>query len=277
MVIDIDLREPFAHARERALPSGGVYIVNTSGDYLVRPDPSRDFGLPLGATSRLQDDFPAVAGMLARGTTAPQVVQNLSGAEFGAALAGVRLAEGPQVFVVEAVPYADLVPMLTIVRNSTLAAVLMAVIGAVLLAIVLARSLIRPLTQVTAAVESFGHGEPLSLPTRSSGEIGTLARAFDRVAAEVREKTTSLETEIAERRRLFASSLDLILIADREGAFIEVSPSVEAILGYRAEEMIGRNAATFVHPGDVERARNEVRAASRRPRHAKLRLPLCSP
>ena len=261
VVIDIDLRGPFAHVRERVLPGGGVYIVNTSGDYLVRPDPARESGLPLGATSRLQDDFPAVAGMLARGETAPQVVQKHGGAEFGAALAGVRLAEGPQVFVVEAVPYADLVPMLTIVRNSTLEAVLMAVIGAVLLAIVLARSLTRPLTQVTAAIENFGHGEPLSLPTRSSGEIGTLARAFDRVAAEVREKTASLETEIAERRRLFASSLDLIMIADREGTFIDISPSAEAILGYRPEEMIGRNAATFVHPGDLERGREEMRAA----------------
>ncbi|HWX64647.1 ATP-binding protein [Bradyrhizobium sp.] len=263
VVIDIDLREPFARARERALPGGEVYVVNASGDYLVRPNPAREFGSTLGATSRLPDDFPALADMLARGKTAPQLVQKHSGAEFGAALAGVRLAEGPQVFVVEAMPYADLAPTLTIVRNSTLAAVLMAAIGAVLLAIVLARSLTRPLTQMTAAIESFGHGEPLSLPTRSSGEIGTLARAFDRVAAEVREKTASLETEIAERRRLFASSLDLILIADREGTFIDISPSAEAILGYRPEEMIGRNGAVFVHPGDVERTRNEMRAASR--------------
>jgi PAS domain S-box-containing protein len=262
VVIDIDLREPFARARERALSGGEVHIVNANGDYLVRPDPAREFGSTLSATSRLQDDFPALAEMLAGGTTA-QVVQKHSGAKFGAAVAGVRLAEGPQVFVIEAMPYTDLVPTLTIVRNSTLAAVPMAAIGAVLLAIVLARSLTRPLTQMTAAIESFGHGEPLSLPTRSSGEIGTLARAFDRVAAEVRDKTASLETEIAERRRLFASSLDLILIADREGIFIDISPSAEAILGYRPEEMIGRNGAAFVHPADVERTRNEMRAAYR--------------
>jgi PAS domain S-box-containing protein len=261
VVIDIDLRGPFARAREDARPGGAVYIVNTSGDYLVHPDPAREFGFQLGAPSRLQDDFPALAGMLASGKAAPQVVEEHSGAEFGAALAGVRLAEGPQVFVVEAVPYADLAATVTTVRNSTVAAVLVAAIGAVLLAIVLARSLTRPLTQVTAAIDSFGRGEPLSLPTRSSGEIGALARAFDRMAAEVREKTASLETEIAERRRLFASSLDLILIADRESTFIDISPSAEAILGYRPEEMIGRNGAAFMHPGDLERAREEMRAA----------------
>ena len=263
VVIDIDLREPF-RARANAPYQVAKFMSSTPAAIIwfvpIRP---ANFGSTLGATSRLQDDFPALADMLARGKTAPQVVQKHSGAEFGAALAGVRLAEGPQVFVVEAMPYADLAPTLTIVRNSTLAAVLMAAIGAVLLAIVLARSLTRPLTQMTAAIESFGHGEPLSLPTRSSGEIGTLARAFDRVAAEVREKTASLETEIAERRRLFASSLDLILIADREGTFIDISPSAEAILGYRPEEMIGRNGAVFVHPGDLEQTRDEMRAASR--------------
>ena len=261
VVIDIDLRGPFAHVRENARPGSAVYIINSNGDYLVHPDPAREFGFQLGAPSRLQDDFPTLGGMLARGKAAPQVVQEHSGAQVGAALAGARLAEGPQLFVVEAVPYADLATTLITVRNSTVAAVLVAAIGAVLLAIVLARSLTRRLTQMTAAIDSFGRGEPLSLPTRSSGEIGALARAFDRMAAEVREKTVSLETEIVERRRLFASSLDLILIVDREGAVIDISPSAEAILGYRPEQMIGRKGAALLHPGDLERARGEMRAA----------------
>jgi PAS domain S-box-containing protein len=261
VVIDIDLRGPFARVRESARPGGAVYIVNSNGDYLVHPDPAREFGFQLGVPSRLQDDFPKLGGMLARGNAAPQVVQERGGAEFGAALAGAWLAEGPQVFVVEAVPYADLTTTLTTVRNSTMAAVLVAAIGAVLLAIVLARSLTRPLTQMTAAIDSFGRGEPLSLPTRSGGEIGVLARAFDRMAAEVREKTVSLETEIVERRRLFASSLDLILIVDREGIVVDISPSAEAILGYRPEEMIGCKGAALLHPGDLERARKEMRTA----------------
>jgi len=115
---------------------------------------------------------------------------------------------------------------------------------------------------VTAAIDSFGRGEPLSLPTRSSGEIGALARAFDRMAARgATKKTASLETEIAERRRLFASSLDLILIADRESTFIDISPSAEAILGYRPEED-DRPQWCSVHASRRPRAaREEMRAA----------------
>jgi PAS domain S-box-containing protein len=260
VVMDVDLRGPFARVRDGARPGGAVYIVNSNGDYLVHPDPAREFGFQLGAPSRLQDDFPNLGGMLAGGKAAAQVVEERGGAEFGAAVAGVRLAQGPQLFVVEAVPYADLATTLITVRNSTVAAVLVAAIGAVLLAIVLARSLTRPLTQMTAAIDSFGRGEPLSLPTRSSGEIGVLARAFDRMAAEVREKTASLETEIVERRRLFARSLDLILIVDHKGFVIDISPSAEAILGYRPEEIIGSKGTALLDPGDLERAREEMRA-----------------
>jgi PAS domain S-box-containing protein len=73
----------------------------------------------------------------------------------------------------------------------------------------------------------------------------------------------SLETETEERRRVFETSLDLILITDRRGTLIRVSPSSTAILGYRPEEMIGRSAAEFIHADDLEPTRNEMRSARR--------------
>jgi len=63
--------------------------------------------------------------------------------------------------------------------------------------------------------------------------------------------------------RLFDTSLDLILVTDRRGQFIEVSPSSDAILGYRPEEMTGRTGAAFLHPEDLEGTRNEMRRARR--------------
>src|SRR5262249_31249908 len=45
--------------------------------------------------------------------------------------------------------------------------------------------------------------------------------------------------------------------------------SAEAILGYRPEEMLGRNGIEFIHPDDLEQARQEMRAARR---GEKLRL-----
>jgi len=64
-------------------------------------------------------------------------------------------------------------------------------------------------------------------------------------------------------RRLVDTSLDLILVTDRRGQIIEVSPSSTAILGYRPEEMRGRTGAAFLHPDDVEGTRDETRRMRR--------------
>ena len=64
-------------------------------------------------------------------------------------------------------------------------------------------------------------------------------------------------------QRIFETSLDLILVVDRGGSFIRVSPSSAAILGHDPARMVGRSAAEFVHPDDLENTRNEMRLARR--------------
>src|SRR5712691_9614844 len=71
------------------------------------------------------------------------------------------------------------------------------------------------------------------------------------------------ELEIARtiNQRIFETSLDLILVVDRKGTFIRISPSVEAILGYRPTELIGRSARQILYPEDLDNTRNEMRLA----------------
>lgn len=52
-------------------------------------------------------------------------------------------------------------------------------------------------------------------------------------------------------RALIENALDLIAILDREGVMLYVSPSVERVLGYQPENMIGRNLFALVHPDDL--------------------------
>ena len=80
----------------------------------------------------------------------------------------------------------------------------------------------------------------------------------------------SLETEqeksrlaAEQHRRIFDTSLDLILITDKRGRFIQVSPSSMPLLGYRPEEMIGRIGAEFIFSQDLDRTRQEMRLARR--------------
>lgn len=60
---------------------------------------------------------------------------------------------------------------------------------------------------------------------------------------------------------VFATSIDLILVCNRQGVFQRVSPSSKFILGYEPEEMVGHAAPDFLYPADLESTRQEMRAA----------------
>lgn len=80
---------------------------------------------------------------------------------------------------------------------------------------------------------------------------------------ELRQKSEALAREIEERRRLFETSLDLILVTDSRGNFTQVSPSALTTIGYRPDEMVGHSGSEFIYPLDLEPTRDEMRLARR--------------
>jgi PAS domain S-box-containing protein len=56
-------------------------------------------------------------------------------------------------------------------------------------------------------------------------------------------------------RLLIENASDLITVLNAQGIMQYQSPSVERILGYKPEELIGRNGFEFVHPDDIPKAR----------------------
>lgn len=103
----------------------------------------------------------------------------------------------------------------------------------------------------------------------AAGLVATLAIAFALVIREIylsaiaRDSHLASTHELALLRSIFETSLDLILVTDRRGKFVRVSPSAETILGYRPEEMVGHIGIDFIHPDDLESTRNEMRLARR--------------
>src|SRR4051794_35161586 len=155
MIISVDMRPAFAQIRAAPATGGLSYVVNDSGDYLVHPDPAREFGFEYARPSHIQDDLPAFSRILAADDAAPRVIEDKSGKRFGIGVEFVRLADGPKVAVIQAVPYAVLMAATTAVRDSSLMGGAVAAFAALLLALVVARSLTRPLVQMTRAVEGF--------------------------------------------------------------------------------------------------------------------------
>ncbi|MDH2345212.1 PAS domain S-box protein [Bradyrhizobium sp. SSUT18] len=111
-------------------------------------------------------------------------------------------------------------------------------------------------------------GRPLDVvlnisPLKSAnGEIiGASKIAHD--ITEEKQSREKLRREVEERQRIFETSQDLILVTDGFGNFIQVSPSVKTILGLSPDDMIGHSATEFIHPDDLQKTRDEMRAARR--------------
>ena len=88
---------------------------------------------------------------------------------------------------------------------------------------------------------------------------------FNRLFGALRQSPGTARTvEIDEGRHIFDTSPDVIVVTDIQGNIVRINPSCEEILGYRPEEMTGRNAQAFIYPGDLDSTRNQMRALRRR-------------
>jgi PAS domain S-box-containing protein len=248
VIINIDLRPAFDRIRSAGRDGGHVYVVNAQGDYLVHPDPLREFGFETGRPDRMQDDFPEFAQLLGQNETAPRILKNRAGDDFGVGWQTVRLADGPRTAVIETVPYAELMAAVIAVRNSSLLAGLTAALGAIVLAVLLARSLAKPLVQMTRAVEGFARDEPTAIPTDAAGEIGLLAQAFARMAGEVRDKTTALLDSERMARGITDTALDAFVQMNQSGIIIDWNPQAQAVLGWSRDQAIGKVLGDLIVP-----------------------------
>ena len=72
-----------------------------------------------------------------------------------------------------------------------------------------------------------------------------------------------------ESERLFYSliqnSSDIITVVKEDGIISYESPSLERVLGYAPDELIGRNAFELVHPDDVQKVRDAFVEVIRNP------------
>jgi PAS domain S-box-containing protein len=235
VIINVDMRPSFDKLRTSVQPPGYLLVVNARGDYLVHPDRGREFGFDLGKPYRLQDEFADLSPSLTARDPEPRVVRDGAGAEYAAAMAKVTLAGGPVVTVVDIVPYADILASFDAVRDASLVGGLAAVLFAVALAVILSRSLARPLARMTAAVEAFGRGEAVAVPTRAGGEIGALARAFARMSADMTEKTATIRHNAEIFDSIMSGMADCVLLIDENLNSVFANPAARAYLGPLAE------------------------------------------
>jgi PAS domain S-box-containing protein len=90
-----------------------------------------------------------------------------------------------------------------------------------------------------------------------------------------REAEAALRESEQRYRLVVDNATDLIALIDPDGTIVYASPSHEAVLGYRPEEMVGRSAFAFNHPDDDRAYRDTFarrRSGVREPPTARFRL-----
>ena len=263
VVITADMRPALSRVRSSVRVGEKVYVVDGRGEYLVHPDPAREFGSQLGTPSDWRNDLPHLAGSLGTRQGFARMLPSEAREPGARAFAPVELAGSEWVAVIEAVPTSVFMAPAEAIRNSSLLVGLIAVLCAALLALFIARSLTRPISQLAAAVEGTGRSGAAAIPVDASGETGVLARAFARVMGEANAKTAALEREIldhrrtevardhyAARERLFSaaveSSNDAIITESLDGTITGWNPAAERLYGYAASEAVGKQISLIV-------------------------------
>jgi len=265
-VINVDMRPAFERVRSSVRQGEQVYVVDGRGDYLVHPDPAREFGSQLGTPTSWQGDFPYLATSLGTGKVIAQIVPDQAGQPGGVAIAPALLAGREWVAIVETVPNAVFMAPAAAIPHTSMQVGVIAVLFAAVLAVCIASSLTRPISQLTAAVEGIGNKEPVAIPVDAGSETGVLARAFARVMEEANAKTDALQREVQEHRRTEAardhyaarerqynaaveSSNDAIITKSLDGAITGWNPAAERLFGYTAAEALGKNI-DLIMPSD---------------------------
>ena len=114
----------------------------------------------------------------------------------------------------------------------------------------------------------FGHGQPGMFAPRTERLIDGLAAQAAvgienaRLFQSAQRLNQTLEEQVAartaERDRIWQVSDDLLGVADENGVWLSISPAWTRVLGWEAEEIIGRTSEWLEHPDDREKTRAEV-------------------
>lgn len=82
---------------------------------------------------------------------------------------------------------------------------------------------------------------------------GKILQTYEDITEKIKAESILKESE-RKFRTLIENATDIISMFDAEGKIIYISPSVERILGYRNEDVMGLSIFNFLHPSELEPA-----------------------
>ncbi len=112
------------------------------------------------------------------------------------------------------------------------------------------------------AVETMRMGAHDYIPKESLVRLGPALERQLKDAA-IRRSRSAMENALRESERRFRmlaeKSRDLVTLVSAEGVLLYVSPSVQVLLGFKPDHLLGTLLSDLIHPEDRDRAMNEFR------------------
>lgn len=210
------------HERARGT---GLRVTLIALDGTVLADTDRTFE----EVSRMDNHLarPEVAGALSRGEGHAVRHSDTTGLDTAYAAALLSDAGGPVAIARLGRPIATLAALERHLSSLFLASAAAAGLLVVVLSWWLTRRLFRPLAALIEAAHRMGEGQYATrVDVPESGELATLGRALERIAARARTQIAAVEAERDHLRATVASMTEGVLVTDRKGLPQLVNPAM---------------------------------------------------
>ena len=169
-------------------------------------------------------------------------------------------------YILVATPEKELLGALTRTHPYVVTFVFSGGIGVAMVLILICRRLTAPLLEITRAAERIGEGDlEVRIAVKRKDELGKLVAVFNQMADRLSESMAALKRSEKHFRRLIENASDIILLLDKKGIMIYATPSLERVMGYPPEQLIGRSIFDYVHPEDLDAVRGRFAALVQRP------------
>lgn len=238
VVINLDLNRSFGEMISDLPKDYQLWLANSSGDYLIHPDPSKTFGFDRGQRILLQDEFAQTSALIS-GTTNQVVLDANTGRYAAEPIVAVFIANVGVISEINMPSHLQqsLIiglarPLENVVEGADdLGKTLVAIIGGfallgIVFAVILSRIITLPINRLSEAAKRFAEShEVLRLPKAGNDEVGTLVEAFTKMRNEISQQINELfktQSQLARlarhdtltglpNRRMFVESLEATL------------------------------------------------------------------
>ncbi len=195
VIINLDMRPIFSELLESKQSDLNLYIANDRGDFLVHPNPNKQFGFEFGQSHNINDAFPGhsqSAGAIVKDNES--IALNSSKVVFD------PLHPDRFITIAMTVPYDQVIASSNATRNKTLVTSVLLLSAALIMCYILFRSLTKPLRVMAAAVDAVSSGRSEQLPQfNATCEFQILSQSFDKMLSQVKEQKRQWEDEVKER------------------------------------------------------------------------------